>query len=110
VFFDAGIVVMGRNSIPGWGTVVHTVTVGMVWRARVFSDAGIAVMGSIGVTMLHPQGPRDPELPRCLRWHRPHRRTPRGWCAMMETCCAPFQRIRRVSPIHGERDLGGQGD
>jgi hypothetical protein len=42
--------------------MVHTVTVRMVWRAGVFSDAGIAVMGSVGVTMLHPQGLGNPEL------------------------------------------------
>jgi hypothetical protein len=34
----------------------------MVWRAGVFSGASVVVMRSVGVTMLHPQGPRDPEL------------------------------------------------
>jgi hypothetical protein len=34
----------------------------MVWRAGVFSGASIVVMRSVWVTMLHPQGPRDPEL------------------------------------------------
>jgi hypothetical protein len=38
-------------------------TVRMVWRARVPSRVGIVVMGSVGVTMLHPQGPGDSELP-----------------------------------------------
>jgi hypothetical protein len=32
-------------------------------RARVFSEVGMMVMGSVRVTMLHPQGPEDPELP-----------------------------------------------
>jgi hypothetical protein len=35
----------------------------MVRSVRVFSDDGVVVMGTIGVTMLHPQGSRDPELP-----------------------------------------------
>jgi hypothetical protein len=34
----------------------------MVWRAGVFSGAGVTVMGSVGVTTLHPQGPGDPEV------------------------------------------------
>jgi hypothetical protein len=38
-------------------------TVRMVWRARVFSGSGVAVMGSVAVTTLHPQGLGDPELP-----------------------------------------------
>jgi hypothetical protein len=43
--------------------VVHTVTVGMVWRAGVFSGAGIAVMESVGVITLHPRVSGNPELP-----------------------------------------------
>jgi hypothetical protein len=30
----------------------------------VFSSAGVAMMGSVGVTTLHPRGLGDPELPR----------------------------------------------
>jgi hypothetical protein len=30
----------------------------------VFSGAGVAVMGSVGVTTLHPPGSGDPELPQ----------------------------------------------
>jgi hypothetical protein len=39
------------------------VTVGMVRSAGVFSSGGVVVMGTVGVTMLHPWGPGDPELP-----------------------------------------------
>jgi hypothetical protein len=38
-------------------------TVGVVWRAGEFSGTGVVVMGSVGVTMLHPRRPGDPELP-----------------------------------------------
>jgi hypothetical protein len=37
--------------------------IGMVWRARVFSAAGVAVMGLVGVTTLHPRWLGDSELP-----------------------------------------------
>jgi hypothetical protein len=35
----------------------------MVLRVGVFSEAGLMVVGSVGVTMFHPQGPGHPELP-----------------------------------------------
>jgi hypothetical protein len=35
----------------------------MVWRGGVFSGVGVTVMGLVGVTMLHPQGSGDPDLP-----------------------------------------------
>jgi hypothetical protein len=38
-------------------------TVGVVCIVGVFSGAGVAVMGLVGVTTLHPQGASDPELP-----------------------------------------------
>jgi hypothetical protein len=38
-------------------------TVVMVWRAGVFSGAGVVMMGSVTVTTLHPQGSGYPELP-----------------------------------------------
>jgi hypothetical protein len=38
-------------------------TVKMVMSASVFSIASVVVMGTIGVTMLHPWGPGDLELP-----------------------------------------------
>jgi hypothetical protein len=47
--------------------MVHTVTVGLVWRVGVSSSVGVVVMGSVGITMLHPRGVGDPELPRHLR-------------------------------------------
>jgi hypothetical protein len=43
--------------------VVCTVTVGTVRSTEVLSDAGVVVMGTLGVTMLHPQGLGDPKLP-----------------------------------------------
>jgi hypothetical protein len=52
------------DSILDWGTVVRTVTVGMVQRAVLFSGAGVAAMGSVEVTTLHPRGLGEPELPR----------------------------------------------
>jgi hypothetical protein len=38
-------------------------TIGMVWCARVFSSAGVVVMETVGVTMLHPRGLGDLDLP-----------------------------------------------
>jgi hypothetical protein len=38
-------------------------TVWMVRRAKVFSGGGVVVMGTVGVTTLHPQGPGKPMLP-----------------------------------------------
>jgi hypothetical protein len=37
-------------------------TVGVVWRARVFFGAGMAMMGSAVVTTLQPRGLGDLEL------------------------------------------------
>jgi hypothetical protein len=37
-------------------------TVGVVWRARVFFGAGMAMMGSTVVTTLQPRGLGDLEL------------------------------------------------
>jgi hypothetical protein len=34
----------------------------MVWRARVLSETSVAMMGSVEVTTLHPQGLGDPKL------------------------------------------------
>jgi hypothetical protein len=101
---------MGRSSIPGWGATVHTVTVGLVWRVGVSSSVGVVVMGSVGITMLHPRGVGDPELPRHLRWHRPHWKSPWGWCAEMVCHCAPFLWIWHLSPPPREKDSGGWGD
>jgi hypothetical protein len=74
--------------MPGRGTTVLTMIVGMVWSAEVFSGAGVVVMGAIGVTTLHPWGSRDLELPQHLRWHRPSWRNPRGRCVKMNMCPA----------------------
>jgi hypothetical protein len=43
--------------------MICTMTIRMVWSAGVFSGANIVVMGTVGVTTLHPQEPRDPEFP-----------------------------------------------
>jgi hypothetical protein len=53
---------MGRSSIPGWGVVVRTMTIRMVWSVGVFFGIGVVVVGIVGVTTLHPRGPGDPEL------------------------------------------------
>jgi hypothetical protein len=38
-------------------------TIGMVWSAGVFFNAGIVVMGTVRVTTLHPRRSGDLELP-----------------------------------------------
>jgi hypothetical protein len=43
--------------------MVCTVIVRMVWRTEMFSGIGVAVMGLVGVTMLHPQGLGNPKVP-----------------------------------------------
>jgi hypothetical protein len=66
MFVLVSLLLIERNSIPSWGTAVHTMTVGMVWRVRVFFSTGVVVMGSVGVTTLRPRGMEDPELPPML--------------------------------------------
>jgi hypothetical protein len=66
MFVLVSLLLIERTSIPSWGTAVRTMTVGMVWRVRVFFSAGVVVMGSVGVTTLRPRGMEDPELPPML--------------------------------------------
>jgi hypothetical protein len=41
-------------------------TIRIVWRVGVFSRAGVAMMGLVEVTTLHPRGSGDPVLPPVL--------------------------------------------
>jgi hypothetical protein len=52
----------GGSKVPGCGAEVRSWTVGMVRSAGELSGDGVVVMGIIGVTMLHPQGPGKLEL------------------------------------------------
>jgi hypothetical protein len=49
--------------VLGCGTTVCSETIGMVRSARVFSNGGLVVMGTVGVTTLHPRGMGKLELP-----------------------------------------------
>jgi hypothetical protein len=49
--------------MPSCGATVHSWIDGIVRSAGVFSSGDVVRMGTIGVTMLHPQGSRSPELP-----------------------------------------------
>jgi hypothetical protein len=75
--------------MPGCCAVVHNGTVTTVRSVIVFSVGGVVVMGSIGITTLHPWG---------------HGRVPQGWCAWSATRCAPFLRRRCLS--HPSREKG----
>jgi hypothetical protein len=48
--------------VPGCAAAVRSWTVGMVRSVKVFSDGGVVAMGIVGVTTLHPRGPRNLEL------------------------------------------------
>jgi hypothetical protein len=51
----------------------------------VFSGGDVVVMGTVGVTMLHPRGRGIQSFPLCLRPCHLNWRTPRGWCAKTVT-------------------------
>jgi hypothetical protein len=52
--------------VSGCGTTVYSRTITMVRRVRVPSCGGVVVMGTIGVTMLHPPEMGKSELPPSL--------------------------------------------
>jgi hypothetical protein len=49
--------------MAGCGVVVHSWVVRMVRSVGVFFGGGVVAMGTVGVTMLHPQGSRNLKLP-----------------------------------------------
>jgi hypothetical protein len=51
-----GLLLVGESSIPGYGMAVHTMTIGTVKGTKVLSDTDVVVMGTLGVTTLHPRG------------------------------------------------------
>jgi hypothetical protein len=70
----------------------------------VFSGAGVAVMGSIGVTTLHPQGPRDPDLPLAPKAVPPSSEgTLRAVCRDGDLLCAIPMNMVLESHSRGER-------
>jgi hypothetical protein len=53
--------------VSGYGTTVHNRTVGMVRGAKVLSSGSVVVMGTVGVTALHPREMGKPEFPLPLK-------------------------------------------
>jgi hypothetical protein len=49
--------------VSGYGAMVCSGTAEMVRGTKVPSDGGVVVMGTVGVTMFHPQEMGKPELP-----------------------------------------------
>jgi hypothetical protein len=52
-----------RSVVPGLCVAVRSWTISMVRNTGVFSSSGVVMMGTVGVTMLHPRGSGNPELP-----------------------------------------------
>jgi hypothetical protein len=105
-----GLLLDGEELHPWLGAVVYTVTVRMVWSVRVVSSTSVVVMGTVGVTTLHPRGLGDPEPPQHPRRCRPRRKNPQGWCAKTMIHYAPFLQKWHLSPPRREKHSGGQGD
>jgi hypothetical protein len=100
-----------RVGLHSWlRCVIRTMTIGMVWRARVLFRTGVVMMGSVEVTTLHHRGPRDPNPHRYQMWRHPHQRTPQVRCIERITRFVPFPQIRHLSPALGGTYLGGQRD
>jgi hypothetical protein len=53
----------GGSPVSGCGTMIRRRTVGMVRSVRVLFSGGVAVMGMVRVTMLHPRGMGKLEFP-----------------------------------------------
>jgi hypothetical protein len=88
---------------------VHTMTVSPVRSARVLSSDGVVVMGTLGVTTLHPQGPKDLELPPSLEAAPPSSEESSGVvCKGGDPLCTiPMNKVLESPPR--ERDSGDQG-
>jgi hypothetical protein len=78
--------------------------VGMIWRAGVFSYTGVVVIGTVGVTMLHPRGPGDPELPPTPEVAPPpSEEYLRAVCKDGDQLCTIYTKMVPESPSSGER-------
>jgi hypothetical protein len=58
--------------VSGNGTTVRSETIEMARGAGVLSDGGVVVMGTVGVTMLHPREMGIQSLPFHSRLCHPH--------------------------------------
>jgi hypothetical protein len=76
--------------VSGCGTVVHNRTVGMIRGAGVSSGGGVVVMGTIGVTILHPREIGKLELPPLLEVMSPSSVIPREWYLVTMAHWEPF--------------------
>jgi hypothetical protein len=56
LLFLVGLLLVGESSIPGYGMAVRTMIIGTVRDTKVLSDTDVVVMGTLGVTTLHPRG------------------------------------------------------
>jgi hypothetical protein len=80
--------------------------VGMVRSVRVLSGGGVVVMGTTGVTTLHPRGPGKQELAPLPEVVLPSLEDSSRIGARTTTRCAPLLRIRCLGHSLREKDSG----